>query len=239
MAPEVILTATQLALLADAVAGRAIVCDGLAAHVFGKNGRALRGVKRLTIDALVTRGLLRRTGTQGHYEATDTAAGVLRANKRRLKPPTSRRPARPQAATPRPPRGGADLKLFNDVVRRLDAMYPGRLAAQAGANRLIRLIGELEACYASLPATEDAGTEPPFASEWAAVRRILAATGCDEVEDVARDMMAELFGCEGASGADQSGVCRRCGCTEERGCEGGCAWADAEHTLCTACAYKE
>jgi hypothetical protein len=31
------------------------------------------------------------------------------------------------------------------------------------------------------------------------------------------------------------GVCRRCGCTDDRACDGGCGWADAHHTLCTAC----
>lgn len=29
--------------------------------------------------------------------------------------------------------------------------------------------------------------------------------------------------------------CRRCGCTEDRACAGGCAWSDASHTLCTRC----
>lgn len=32
------------------------------------------------------------------------------------------------------------------------------------------------------------------------------------------------------------GVCRVCGCTDARACPGGCAWADAAHTLCTSCA---
>lgn len=30
-------------------------------------------------------------------------------------------------------------------------------------------------------------------------------------------------------------VCRVCGCTDEYGYDVGCAWANAEHTLCTAC----
>jgi len=34
------------------------------------------------------------------------------------------------------------------------------------------------------------------------------------------------------------GTCRVCGCTEERACPGGCAWADATETLCTRC-YAE
>jgi len=37
----------------------------------------------------------------------------------------------------------------------------------------------------------------------------------------------------------QPGVCRVCGCTDETPClsEGWpCAWANKEHTLCTACA---
>ncbi len=31
-------------------------------------------------------------------------------------------------------------------------------------------------------------------------------------------------------------VCQVCGCTWDRACPGGCAWANAERTLCTACA---
>jgi hypothetical protein len=31
------------------------------------------------------------------------------------------------------------------------------------------------------------------------------------------------------------GTCSQCGCTDDNACEGGCAWVDAEHTLCTAC----
>lgn len=32
------------------------------------------------------------------------------------------------------------------------------------------------------------------------------------------------------------GTCRVCGCTSERACDEGCAWIDAERTLCSACA---
>lgn len=32
------------------------------------------------------------------------------------------------------------------------------------------------------------------------------------------------------------GTCSQCGCTDDNACAGGCAWADEEHTLCTACA---
>jgi hypothetical protein len=31
------------------------------------------------------------------------------------------------------------------------------------------------------------------------------------------------------------GICNICACTDEEGCAEGCAWADREHTLCTAC----
>jgi len=31
------------------------------------------------------------------------------------------------------------------------------------------------------------------------------------------------------------GVCFECACTQERACAGGCAWANLEQTLCTAC----
>jgi hypothetical protein len=32
------------------------------------------------------------------------------------------------------------------------------------------------------------------------------------------------------------GVCRVCGCTEDRACEGGCSWKDDTKTICTRCA---
>lgn len=32
------------------------------------------------------------------------------------------------------------------------------------------------------------------------------------------------------------GRCRWCGCTDERACAAGCAWADRAHTLCSECA---
>ena len=31
------------------------------------------------------------------------------------------------------------------------------------------------------------------------------------------------------------GVCRVCGCTDHRACNGGCSWADRTHTICTRC----
>jgi hypothetical protein len=33
-----------------------------------------------------------------------------------------------------------------------------------------------------------------------------------------------------------SGVCRFCGCTERRPCDGGCAWADPDDTICSSMA---
>jgi hypothetical protein len=35
------------------------------------------------------------------------------------------------------------------------------------------------------------------------------------------------------------GVCVHCGCTNDRACSGGCAWYNAERTVCTACAYRD
>jgi len=32
------------------------------------------------------------------------------------------------------------------------------------------------------------------------------------------------------------GRCTRCGCTEERACQGGCYWVDPDRTLCSRCA---
>lgn len=32
-----------------------------------------------------------------------------------------------------------------------------------------------------------------------------------------------------------AGTCVSCGCTNERACPGGCAWADVEETVCTGC----
>lgn len=31
------------------------------------------------------------------------------------------------------------------------------------------------------------------------------------------------------------GRCVVCGCTDDRGCEKGCAWANKQHTMCTRC----
>lgn len=36
---------------------------------------------------------------------------------------------------------------------------------------------------------------------------------------------------------EQSGVCRVCGCTNDRACEGGCTWANHGRTVCSACAF--
>ena len=33
----------------------------------------------------------------------------------------------------------------------------------------------------------------------------------------------------------QPGTCGVCGCTDDRACVGGCAWADEDRMLCTAC----
>lgn len=33
----------------------------------------------------------------------------------------------------------------------------------------------------------------------------------------------------------RAGVCRLCGCTEERACPGGCSWANATRTICSRC----
>lgn len=35
------------------------------------------------------------------------------------------------------------------------------------------------------------------------------------------------------------GVCRSCGCTDDRACLGGCTWADDDHVLCSACADED
>lgn len=32
------------------------------------------------------------------------------------------------------------------------------------------------------------------------------------------------------------GICRECGCTDDDACDGGCAWVDHDHTLCSSCA---
>jgi len=35
----------------------------------------------------------------------------------------------------------------------------------------------------------------------------------------------------------RAGRCRVCGCVDKRACPEGCAWVDAKHTLCSACAH--
>ena len=32
-----------------------------------------------------------------------------------------------------------------------------------------------------------------------------------------------------------AGTCRVCGCTDDWGCDAGCSWVNAEHTLCSEC----
>lgn len=44
-----------------------------------------------------------------------------------------------------------------------------------------------------------------------------------------------LFDRKRAGGEAQPGTCSKCGCTEDQACPEGCAWANAEQTLCTAC----
>lgn len=38
------------------------------------------------------------------------------------------------------------------------------------------------------------------------------------------------------TGKYPSGICRFCGCVDERACPGGCAWIDDEHTVCSSLA---
>lgn len=38
--------------------------------------------------------------------------------------------------------------------------------------------------------------------------------------------------------APSPGTCRVCGCVDALACPGGCSWADAENTLCSACVPK-
>jgi hypothetical protein len=48
---------------------------------------------------------------------------------------------------------------------------------------------------------------------------------------------------EGIAAADvryvpaRRGTCRECGCRDFTSCPGGCAWANRERTLCTACQH--
>lgn len=35
-----------------------------------------------------------------------------------------------------------------------------------------------------------------------------------------------------------AGVCKYCGCTNERACPGGCSWVDPSLTICTACTSR-
>lgn len=37
----------------------------------------------------------------------------------------------------------------------------------------------------------------------------------------------------GLLSAPTRGVCRVCGCTEARACDGGCSWLDDDQTVCT------
>jgi hypothetical protein len=36
----------------------------------------------------------------------------------------------------------------------------------------------------------------------------------------------------------EQGVCRFCGCIDNKACPGGCVWMDKAHTLCSVCFDK-
>lgn len=59
-----------------------------------------------------------------------------------------------------------------------------------------------------------------------------------ELAEGCAGLLAELDAA-GATPKFQPGVCRACGCTETRACEGGCSWADAAQTLCSKCNVYE
>lgn len=41
------------------------------------------------------------------------------------------------------------------------------------------------------------------------------------------------------SPAQVVGICRVCGCTDDKACHGNCSWVDDDHTLCSRCDEKE
>lgn len=45
----------------------------------------------------------------------------------------------------------------------------------------------------------------------------------------------ELVGPLEGQPTTRPGVCEFCHCTDERACEGGCAWVNDEHTICSVC----
>jgi hypothetical protein len=42
-----------------------------------------------------------------------------------------------------------------------------------------------------------------------------------------------------AAAKPQPGTCRKCGCTDDKACPGGCVWVDEDETLCSRCAGDE
>ncbi len=52
--------------------------------------------------------------------------------------------------------------------------------------------------------------------------------------------LVRTFGCRAdlVKALSSPGVCNLCGCTDDHACDGGCAWVDDEHTICTRCVER-
>jgi hypothetical protein len=77
--------------------------------------------------------------------------------------------------------------------------------------------------------------------EAAAVRRAFRAIrhggGCAaEDHSIAERLLLEIVAqSEHPKTRWHEGTCKRCGCTDDHACPGGCSWADETHMLCTQC----
>lgn len=57
----------------------------------------------------------------------------------------------------------------------------------------------------------------------------------DFLDPPLRPVLDSLDGNDVARGGVVAGRCTDCGCTDDAACDGGCWWADAERTRCSAC----
>jgi hypothetical protein len=120
--------------------------------------------------------------------------------------------------------------LVNDQGHRIDIRQPSvaqRLLEQQEQLRLLRAdLGQTRRALAAISESE-AGFRRQL--DWLLRRRLVQLlVRLRLLQVVAPAIFREL--------EPIPGLCRICGCTDQRSCPGGCGWADDSHTLCTICA---
>jgi hypothetical protein len=115
-----------------------------------------------------------------------------------------------------------------------DPLFPGCCSLAHGEGVPRAVTGpDVDVTGADLPFCE-----PHMALVPKALRRKLEAIAGVSIFDVdrhqeVRELLAQATKAAGARPV--AGICSSCGCTDAAPCDGGCAWANRAHTLCTAC----